>query len=417
MLTQAENDLLTRVEGDAPMGQMLRRYWLPALQSAELDVVGAPKRLRLLGERLVAFRDSRGSVGVLDENCPHRGASLALALNAECGLRCLYHGWKVDVTGRVLDTPTEPEDSTYRDRIRHTAYEVREAGGMVWVYLGPPGTARTFPSFEWMSLPDERRLMIKVRQDCNWVQALEGVIDSAHLNYLHADYSRTTLTAITGDGRPRLEIENTDYGFRYAAIRRSVDDPEQQRHIRISLFVAPFFGFTPMLHGQGYMQAFVPADDTHTTFNFVVYRIDRDFTQADRDEILTRYGVMPGLHLDGDFVKVRREENNWLQDRGAMRRGESFSGFSSQTTMEDMAVQESMGPIIDRTREHIGVSDLAVIRMRRIMLDSVRRFQAGGQPVGLEKEIDYSTVRAIQVVLPAGELWTDEPVLANERVD
>lgn len=418
MLSRAENELLTRVEGEAPMGQMLRRYWVPALPSEDLVADGAPHRVRLFGERLVAFRDSNGRVGVMDENCPHRGASLALAVNADCGLRCLYHGWKMDVAGRILDTPSEPEDSTFKDRIRHTAYETREAGGVIWVYLGSANATPGFPAFEWTALPAENVLVMYVRQHCNWVQALEGVIDSAHINFLHADFAARTLRNMSGDGRPQLEIQNTAYGFRYAAIRRPLDDdPERFRHVRVSLFVAPCYGFTPMRDGVGFMQAFVPLDDVTTGFYFVVFSLDGPLDAARRDGFQRQFGLEPGVDLGPDHEKVRSAANNWLQDREAMQRGDTFAGFGGKTTMEDMAVQESMGPIYDRTREHVGTSDMAVIRMRRLMLDSVRRFQDGGVPLGLDGRVPYEKLRSVQAVIPLEQSWRTVATGAGEPID
>lgn len=183
------------------MGQMLRRYWIPAALSSDLTNDGTPLRVRLLGEDLVAFRDSSGAVGLLEENCPHRGASLVLARNEECGLRCLYHGWKIDVTGRVLETPAEPDEYSFRDRVRATAYPVHEAGGIIWAYLGPAEHVPPTMDFAFTTVPDSHRLILRVREECNWVQSLEGVIDSAHSNFLHQNSIRPK--AVSADTVPR----------------------------------------------------------------------------------------------------------------------------------------------------------------------------------------------------------------------
>src|SRR5579884_4152243 len=242
MLTHEENELLTRTGPGTPMGHIFRRYWLPALLSDELEADGEPKQIRLLGQRLVAFRDSQGRAGVLDENCPHRGASLAYGRNEECGLRCIYHGWKVDVAGRIVDTPSEPEDSTFKDRIRHTAYGVREAGGIIWAYLGPAEQEPAFPEWQWLAAPADQVEINKVFQECNYAQGLEGSIDSVHSDFLHS----SDIRGRPSDHRPRLEVEDRPYGFRYAAIRRPDGDGQSGKYVRITLFVAPCFVLIPI---------------------------------------------------------------------------------------------------------------------------------------------------------------------------
>ena len=186
MLTKEKNDLLCRVEGDAPMGQLMRRYWVPALQSQDLIAGGGPKRVRLFGEDLVAYRSPDGSVGLIEEYCPHRRASMLLAKNEDCGLRCLYHGWLINGEGSILETPAEPEDSNLKSRVKAVAYPVREAGGIVWTYMGPKESVPPPMDFEFTGMPDSRILIMQAREECNWAQTMEGVIDSAHSNYLHA---------------------------------------------------------------------------------------------------------------------------------------------------------------------------------------------------------------------------------------
>lgn len=433
MLSREENDLLTRVEGEAPMGQMIRSYWLPALLSSELEPGGAPRRLRLLGENLVAFRDNDGQVGILDEYCPHRGASLALARNENCSLQCIYHGWRVDVRGNIVDTPTEPEDSSFKERIKHLAYTTTEAGGFVWAYLGTSGETPPFPTFEWIGLSDEARMVIKIREECNWVQCLEGVIDSAHSNYLHSgsilpsaaaskvDGASTykadgTLDRPSDDGRPKLEAQNTAYGFRYAAIRKPLAEPDKYKYVRTTLFVAPFFAFFPAPPGWGHMQAFVPIDDTHTMFYFLKFKLDGSaIDAATRREHLDRAGARPGIDFDTNYNKIRNMENMWLQDREAMQSGRSFSGLTGVQN-EDIAVQESMGPIFDRSREHLGQTDVAVIRMRRLMLDSVRNFGNGNPPLGLREPVPYGSLRAEERIIPIELPWESVGAFAGEYV-
>lgn len=419
MLSAEENDLLTRVEPGTPMGQMLRRYWMPALLSEEVsEPDGAPKRVELLGESFVAFRDTEGKVGFLPEHCPHRGASLLLARNEECGLRCLYHGWKLDAEGQVLETPNEPERSPLAKRIEPVGASVREAGGVVWVYLGPPEHEPPFPEFEWTGLDPSHVALIKVRQECNWVQAMEGVLDSSHSNYLHADvinaddersveggrseYEEGHFNRPSEDATPRLRVKDTPYGFRYGALRKTIRDPDRYQYVRTTLFAAPFYVFVPGRADTGDMQAFVPIDSENTLFFYAHYGFDGP---VDADEFFAWLGTRPGIDLDEDGVKTRRADNQWLQDREAMRSGRSTSGVEGVLN-QDFAVQESMGPIYDRTREHLGAADTAIIHMRRMLMDSARRTAEGGAPVALEDGFaDYGKLRAEDGVISTDTPW------------
>jgi phthalate 4,5-dioxygenase len=424
MLTREENELLCRVEGDAPMGQMLRRYWIPAALGSELQTGGAPRRTRLFGEDLVAFRGADGAAGVLDEHCPHRGASLVLARNEDCALRCIYHGWKIARDGRVLETPSEPGEHGFAARVRAPAYPVYEAGGIVWTYLGPPGTEPPKMNFAWMSFPPEHRVIQKSREECNWLQCLEGVIDSAHSGFLHSNVIKAVpgensiIPADLGNTRrpsddraPRIEVENTPYGFRYAAIRRPLIDPESRDYVRVTLFVAPFFSFFPATPGWTNMQFFVPIDDEHTMFHFVQTNHDQPLDELTRMRRAQRSGLEMGVDLDADYRKVRSRANNWLQDRAAMAAG-SFTGMHG-VNVEDIAVQESMGPLYDRRKEHLGAGDAAVIRMRRVMLDGVRGFIDEGAPApGLAEPVAYESLHAAERMIRHGRRWQEETVPA-----
>jgi phthalate 4,5-dioxygenase oxygenase subunit len=369
----------------------------------------------------------------MDENCPHRGASLVLARNENDALQCLYHGWRIAVDGTILETPCEPEESDFRSRLRHIAYPVREQGGMVWIYMGPPGTAPSFTEFGWTIVPEEQRVLVKVVGDCNWAQSLEGVIDSSHSSFLHsseivggAAQSKLNGTSAyqaagaglivqrpTNDRAPRLEPQDTDYGFRYAAIRKPIQDPDQYKYIRVTLFVAPFFGFIPPPAGWGLAEFFVPIDDEHTAMYHVEWREDGP---VDHQRQYERSGTVMGKDIDQRYRKFANRENNWHQDRTAMRAGISFSGLRG-VQVQDQAVQESMGAIYDRTREHLGTSDVAVIRWRRLMLDSVRRFQDGGTPVGLERPVPYRVLKGEERIIPVDSPWQAVGAFAGERVE
>lgn len=425
MLTHEENELLTRVGPGTPMGDVMRRYWIPALLSAELPRGGDPKRVRLLGENLVAFRDREGRVALLDENCPHRGASLAIARVEDCAVRCLYHGWLIGSDGAVRETPNEPEAYGFRDRVRARLYPTYEAGGFVWAYLGPASHEPQRPDFEFTHLPIEHVHTMKVRVDCNYAQVIEGVIDSSHSNFLHADSIKPTVTdegssyrpdllvdRPSNDGRPKIDVKNTPYGFRYAAIRVPTKDPETRRFVRVTLWMAPFWGMFPAPRGWGNVQAMVPIDDTHTMFNYVKYRYDTPISPEERAAHEQWSGFVIGEDILDPVTYAKRwtRENDWLQDRERMRSGASWSGIRG-VNVEDIAVEESMGPIFDRTKEHLGASDAAVIRMRRLLIESARALRDRGEPpIGLGAPVAWSKLRAEEAMVPLGSRW--EPLLS-----
>jgi phthalate 4,5-dioxygenase oxygenase subunit len=409
MLTHEDNELLTRVTGDAPMGRMMRRYWIPACLAEEVaENDGTPVRTTLLGERLVVFRDTAGNLGVVDERCPHRLASLALGRNEEGGIRCIYHGWKFDVSGACLDMPTEPGEHGFRDRIKLKSYPVREAGGMVWTYLGPEGTAPEFPVFDWMKLPRDQYALVKVGERVNYAQAIEGSIDSSHSWFLHQGilWDWKLRFSISNDTAPKMEAEDTPYGFRYAAIRVPNENPDKDRYVRVTVFCVPFVALIPRpmdLTKNGHVQLFVPIDDERTMF----YGVFFSQNGSTMDEAATRrlHRLEPGVDLDRNWVKNGNESNWYLQDRARMKAGDwtGIEGFTNQ----DMACQESMGPIVDRTQEHLGTSDIAIIRMRRRMLEAVKIFQNGEPLIGHDPSIDWGKVKSEQLIMPVDRPWQE----------
>ena len=282
MLTKEENELLCRVGPETPMGKMMRRYWIPALLSSDLEANGDPQRVRLLGEDLVAFRDDQGRVGLLDELCPHRRASLALGRNENGALECLYHGWRIDCTGRILDMPVEPEDSTFKDRIRATAYSTYEAGGVIWAYMGPAGLEPPRPSFYFTQVPPERVLIMRAQTLTNWAQGLEGVIDSSHTNLLHQNGVRPSSD---GGDKTIQRDDGTRAGLR--ATRARAWKPRTPRTVSAmprfasrsstrrsrSTFASRCSSrrstrCSRRRKGWVWMQAFTPIDDEHTMFWF-----------------------------------------------------------------------------------------------------------------------------------------------------
>jgi phenylpropionate dioxygenase-like ring-hydroxylating dioxygenase large terminal subunit len=362
---------------------------------------GAPVRFRLLGEDLVAFRDSDGVVGLVDAYCPHRRAPMFLGRNEKGGLRCVYHGWKFDVSGKCLEMPTEPRDSPYKDRIRIKSYLAWEGGGMIWAYMGPKDDAPPPPDMELTRAPDTHRFVSRTVQDCNYLQALEGGLDSAHATILHNitigdlswldDYERTT---------PKLDVKLTDYGFQYSGIRQ-VDGRYWVRVYQYIMPVTQVRGRIAPVRGEktppkipvisGHY--WVPIDDvTVAVFNFSYSAdpkvpLDREFAHAAE----AGYGRGPDdLLPDG---RLRRNwQNNFLIDRD-LQAEQSFTGIDGINT-QDVAVQEGMGPIADRSEEHLGSTDRAIVQMRRLLLDATRTVEAGGKPRGVDSAA-YRHVRAV----------------------
>jgi phthalate 4,5-dioxygenase oxygenase subunit len=417
VLSREENELFCRIGPETAMGKLMRRYWMPTIPSADLPLGCDPRRIRVLGEDLVAFRDRSGTIGIIDETCPHRGASMALARVEECGLRCLYHGWLVAADGRVLETPAEPEEHGFKERVRTGSYPVREAGGMVWTYFGPPDLEPPLPRFPFLVPPPENVFIMKSRLTCNWTQVVEGVLDSAHTNYLHSDALRplqdaTGVTTDAGhtierpsiDGQPRIEAKNTDYGFMYAAIRRPLIAPEETQYVRITNWIAPFYSLPPSGKDWHVMHAHVPIDDDNTTLFFFRYRFDRAIRADESAVLMARSGYRLGVDVDErTWVHRNNATNNWNQDREAMRRG-SWSGIDG-ILAQDNAMAESAGSLYDRSKEHLGTSDVAVIRMRRLMLDAARGLQTGADPIGMAGMSAIADLRAEEGVLPLTEPW------------
>jgi phthalate 4,5-dioxygenase oxygenase subunit len=407
----ADNDLLCRVQGDAPMGAIMRRHWLPACMSEEVaEADGPPVRARLLGEDLVVFRDTKGRLGVLDEHCPHRGASLAFGRNEACGLRCLYHGWKFAVDGEILEMASEPAESRMR-HLRHAAYPTQEAGGFVWVWMGPTEAMRPFEAPAWAPTAMVRTSIVKMHAACNWAQVLEGSIDSAHSSSLHstnmptAEVAGSTATETawlrpSDDKAPRLEAEVTDYGFHYAAIRRPVVDPRTHSYIRTTIFIAPFTVLIPPNDQYNLAQMLVPIDDVNCMFYWIAWHETKGIGQ----DAWRRFCVaVPGVDLDADWRKVRNLANHFKQDRAAMKAGD-FTGIEG-IPAQDMAMWESMGPIADRSFDHLGSSDLAIIQFRRQMVAAAKAVQNGEPAIGTASMTRQVDLASFEGLVPKGTDW------------
>jgi phenylpropionate dioxygenase-like ring-hydroxylating dioxygenase large terminal subunit len=409
MLAIEDNERVTRVGPGTPMGNTMRRYWIPALLAWELPEPDCPPvRVKLLGEELVAFRDTEGRIGLLDERCPHRRVSLFFGRNEDCGLRCVYHGWKFDVDGRCVDQMNEPEELSFAHKIRTTAYPTAEAGGVIWAYLGPPSLRPPLPHFAWTQVAPTHRHVSKVIQECNWLQGLEGGIDTSHVPVLHrvlsADATRPGFKPgdpfVRGKA-PILELDVTDYGYRYAGLRLL---ESSAMHVRAYHFIVPFHQIRPGRTGVGDYTGvaghiWVPMDDDTT----MVYNWEYSTTEplTDEDRLERRLGNGP-LDVDQTTFRSRKNRaNNYLLDR-RVQRTESFTGIDG-VNVQDRAVQESMGTVVDRSLEHLGPADKAIIQARRLLLQATRTVEAGGTPPGVEPT--YYTLRPAEAVLPRETDW------------
>ncbi len=404
MLSKEDNELLTRVSGDAPMGRMIRQHWwIPAAVSSKLIADGAPQRVRLFGANYVAFRATNGRVGFFDEACPHRGASMALARNEDNALRCIYHGWKFSVDGVTVEVPTQPNnEAEYCKHVPLKHFPVREEAGVVWVWLGEGDTPPKFPDLPFTGLPEGHTVAFRQKVHCNWLQGVETTMDSAHLGVLHQSWLDGDASNAAVNQAPVYHVEQKPYGFRYAAVRAL---PDGRSYVRANCFVLPWYGvISPRVAGdtnRGGMFFSVPIDDENTWYWHLSYAIADKLPYAPRlypSDVDSWPPAPPG---DAD--------NNWGQDRVAMKNGH-FTGFPQSLGTEDFAVITSMGPIVDRTKEFLGAGDGAVVQVRRSLLAAVRDFAAGKTPVAAEHDnIDYNAIRPAAAYLEAGARPQDLP--------
>lgn len=415
MMTSEENNLLCRVGGDAPMGQLMRRHWTPVCLIEEVAVAdGTPVRARVLGEELVVFRDTEGRVGVLDEKCPHRGPSLVYGRNEEGGLRCLYHGWKMDVAGNVLEMVSEPAASGFAEKVKHKAYPVKEWGGFVWAWFGPADAVPEFVPPPWAPTADTRVSIAKVHLPCNYAQILEGAIDSAHSSSLHSSDmvpARVSGAEATGqiwlrpstDKAPRMQVQRDGYGFRYAAIRRPINNAATHDYIRSTVFVAPYTVLIPPNNLYNVANVNVPMDDTNTAFYFIGWGHPSQTPETETWRKFLRQTM--GVDLDEHYRPLRNEENNFWQNRQAMKAGNftGITGFPNQ----DVAMWLTMGPIADRTKDRLGASDMAVVEFRKQMVEAVRDFQAGKSAIGTGDQAIPKNVCSFQGVVPKTTDWRE----------
>jgi phthalate 4,5-dioxygenase len=419
MLTHEQNERLTRVGPGTPMGAVFRSYWLPALLSEELpEPDGAPVRVRLLGEDLIAFRDSSGGVGLVSAFCPHRRAPLFFGRNEECGLRCVYHGWKFDRTGACVDMPSEPPDSLFKTKVTLEAYPTWEGGGCVWAYLGDPARRPAPPDYELLRAPATHRYITKTHEACNYLQALEGGLDSSHAQIMHnkdvgnltflRDYERTV---------PQITVDVTGYGFSYSGVRQ-LDDAQWVRLYHYVMPVTQIRGHhaeaptpgNPLVRGHFW----VPIDDTHTWSFCWLYSEEPSIPVT--PDVVLRKEESPGRGPDAwdpehTYHLKRNKANDYLIDR-QIQKTQSMTGIRGVNT-QDHAVQECMGPIVDRSKEHLGTTDRAIIVLRQLLLEAVDQVAAGRAPRAVDPST-YRTVRALDHTVPKNADWHE--VLREEQL-
>jgi phenylpropionate dioxygenase-like ring-hydroxylating dioxygenase large terminal subunit len=411
MLRKEQNDLLTQTGPGTPCGKLFRSYWLPVLLTEELpDNDCPPVRVKLLSERLLAFRDSEGRLGLIDEFCAHRGVSLWFGRNEEAGLRCPYHGWKYDVTGQCIEVPSEPEESGFCQRIKLKSYPLVERGGVLWTYMGEPEKQPPLPEWEFATVPPRHRFVNKRLQESNWLQALEGGIDSSHVSFLHrGDLNSDPLFKGAkgnqynmADSRPVFEVVESSGGLYIGARRNAEND---QYYWRITQWVMPSFTMiAPRGHHSVHGHFWIPIDDENTwTWSFDYHPI-RELSDAevaamkDGKSIYVKY-------VPGTWRPLANKDNDYLIDRAAQRAGKTYSGVEG-IAMQDASLQESMGPIVDRTKENLVSTDNGIIMARHRLLRAVKALNDKGEvPPGVDPA--HQKVRSAAVVLPRDKAFKD----------
>jgi phthalate 4,5-dioxygenase oxygenase subunit len=422
-----QNERLTRTGPGTPMGELFRRYWLPALLARELPAADCPPvRVQLLSERLIAFRDSRDRLGLIDEFCAHRGVSLWFGRNEESGLRCAYHGWKYDVSGQCVEIPSEPDNPALCRRMKLKSYPLVERGGVLWTYLGPAELQPPLPEHEWAMVPDGHRYVSKRWQECNYLQAMEGGIDSSHVSFLHR-HTMTVDPLFKGakgneynlkDLRPHFEVVESAGGL-YIGARRNTGDG--RHYWRITQWVLPSFTLIPPRadHPIG-GHCWVPIDDQNCWVWSSNHHAARPLTREERGALESGKGIHTPL-IPGTFRPVANKDNDYRMDRQAQKDGRSFSGVEG-FAMQDASVQESMGPIQDRTRENLVPTDQGIVMARRRLLAASALVQEGKPPPGTDPA--HQRVRSVAIILPqgaafheaAGEALTPAPGSAHATV-
>ncbi len=401
MLSQEDNDLLTRVGAGTPMGALMRRYWIPAVFTHQIEKPdGPPVRVRLLGENLVAFRDTQGRVGLIDERCPHRTASMFYGRNEDCGLRCVYHGWKFDIEGKCVDLPSEPPGSTLQRKVSIKAYPCLERGGVVWTYMGPAESRPEFPELEWTMVPPSHRYVTRHIQECNWLQAFEGGFDTSHLAFLHGGTIDMSVSSVPS----RYEVVPTDFGFVAGTGRDLPKQGSNEAEVfwSANVMLMPFHKIIASEPAGAHV--WVPVDDHHTMLYSVDFSPDHPLTEVEL-KMSKDYHSIHTENIPGTDTAIANKSNEYMLDRDLQTSGKSYTGMRG-LGIQDCAVQESMGYVADRTIEHLGVSDTAIIKIRRLLLQSLKDHTAGKTPPGLDPR-SYR-VRSARFKAPEGIAFADQ---------
>jgi phenylpropionate dioxygenase-like ring-hydroxylating dioxygenase large terminal subunit len=411
MLRKEQNDLLTQTGPGTSMGQLFRSYWIPALLAEELPENDSPPvRVKLLSERLLAFRDSEGRYGLIDEFCAHRGVSLWFGRNEECGLRCPYHGWKYDVTGQCIDVPSEPEESGYAKKIKLKSYPLIKIGDILWTYMGPPEKQPPHPEWEFALVPPEQTFTSKRLQECNWLQAMEGGIDSSHVSFLHSGGLKNDplFKGAKGneynlkDTKPVFEVVEQPGGL-FIGARRNAE--EGKYYWRITPWVMPSFTMVPPrgdhpVHGHFW----IPIDDDNCWAWSFDYHPVRALRHEERQAMMDGKGIHV-RYVPGTYRPLANKDNDYLMDREAQRQGISYSGIEG-IGMQDASLQESMGPICDRTKENLVSTDNGIIMARHRLMKAARALaEKGVQPPGVDPA--HHHVRSAALVLPPDQPYKD----------
>ena len=402
MLSVERNEFMTRVGPGTPMGDLFRRFWLPVLSPEQLsEPDGEPARIRILGEDLVAFRDTNGQVGIVDAFCPHRRAPLYFGRNEECGLRCVYHGWKFDTTGQCVDMPSEPPESDFKERLRVKAYPTSEWGGAIWVYMGPPDSQPEMPRLEWATLPPEQRRLGMWIVESNWLQVLEGNVDTAHVSFLHSATDGIPGVRDEGltDKAPTLMVIENDVGFAYGGRRTTSDG---QYYWRVTQFLMPMYTLIPGPTWPRACVGVVPIDDHHTLRVQIAYNPEAPLTGDSRftGRELGEFRLDNGVTID-TWVPTENRTNRYGLDRELQRRV-NYSGIQGIET-QDRAMTEGMGYVCDRSQEHLGTSDLAVIAARRVLEKRAQELRDGTPPAAARLHEGFGA-RPLDAIAPESHL-------------
>jgi nitrite reductase/ring-hydroxylating ferredoxin subunit len=410
MLTQEQNEQLTRTDSGTLMGDLFRRYWIPAIHAWEIaERDGPPVRVEIMGEKLVAFRDSKGRVGVIDEFCAHRSVSLWFGRNEECGLRCPYHGWKYDVTGQCVDLPSEPDESGVKQGIKLKSYPAIEQGDVIWIYMGPPQLRPAPPALEWTLVSPERRFVSKRLQESNYLQAIEGGIDSSHVSFLHSGELNTdplfkgsrANQYNLNDRMPFFDVVDFEGGLLIGA-RRNGD--AGRYYWRITPWIMPWHTIIPPRAGHPLgAHVWVPIDDRRCWAWSINYHPNRDLAAAERKAMEEGAGIHV-KYVPGTFIPLANRRNDYLIDRAQQKRGRSYSGVEG-IAMQDASLQESMGAIQDRTREHLCLTDKGIVATRSRLLRAAKANREGKPVPALDPA--QQRVRSCAIELPAGQHYKD----------